>query len=84
MGDQTIMSLVTQLEQFDPEATIFAAEPWQPSSAAKLFVDVTTTEAREGLAYFLEIGIALDVLSEMGSDPIDRSRRLIAYATDDC
>jgi len=90
----TLFEAVTQLAKFDPADTIYAAEPWTPHSSAIIAYAPDDggrppEVAGLGLVYFLEVDIALEVLSDW-TGPTDgqahdvaRCRRLIEYAEND-
>ncbi|MES1197425.1 MAG: hypothetical protein ABUL55_02260 [Pseudomonadota bacterium] len=85
---RTILSLVEGLDQLDPEATIYATEPWTPESQAIVAIEDTTTGvAKDGMTYFLEIALALEILEDWDKSglrsTIDRCRRVIEYAQND-
>lgn len=89
----TLADIVTRLSEFDHTYTIYAAEPWTPTSLA--IIDYEPDEGglpaealRLGLSYFLEIEIANDVVSgwintQVRSDSAATCQRLIDYAVND-
>lgn len=95
MGQMTTLAeVVRSLRQLDPDLTIFAAEPWTGSSAAAVergSVRGGPPEAavRAGLAYFLEVHIAREVVDDWNgymegkASDEDLCDRLISYAVND-
>lgn len=95
MGQVTkLIDLVAALESLDPNATIYAGEPWSSESPAVVEAEPSSgglpqVAAQAGLNYFLEVFVARDFLADWESG-LDRSPtvqercdRLIRYALDD-
>jgi hypothetical protein len=87
----TLQEIIWQLEQFDRGMTIYAANPWQPSAKALVARPRDDGRAPEeavaaGCAYFLEVFMALGVLSGLtgsrgrGPSEMEKCARLIEYA----
>jgi hypothetical protein len=87
----TLVEIVRQLDQFDRAMTIYAANPWQPSTDALVARPredggVPDKAVAAGCAYFLEVFMALAVLHDLpgvrGGRPNDTERcaKLIEYA----
>ena len=85
-GNLTLLSLVAEFIHLDRGATIYARQPWTPASEAVLIFDeLDTTEPRDGLDYFLEVEVAVEVLSGLKEQDLQqRCDRLIQYAVNDC
>lgn len=87
----TLLDVVANLKKFDHEHTIFAVEPWSPSSSAIVAPEPENGSARgiNGHAYFLEIFIAKECLEDwetvltIGGAPMATCERLISYAIND-
>ncbi|MEI6786201.1 MAG: hypothetical protein WCQ21_35415 [Verrucomicrobiota bacterium] len=89
-----LIEIIRNLDTIDTGQTIYAAEPWTPSSEA---IPVREPEAgnlpaeaqRLGLRYFLEVSVARDFLdgwvSNLGAHSTDEQKcaRLIQYAVND-
>ena len=60
----TLSELVRSAATLDPVATIFAERPWSEDSRAILVGEAVddVREERQGMAYFLEVGLAQEVL----------------------
>lgn len=89
-----LVEAVRDLDALDPNATIYATEPWSPTSeivvAEELESGGPPPEARaRGMKYFLEVFIANEVMesftSQLGRAPTDAEKceRLINYAIND-
>jgi hypothetical protein len=95
MGPVTpLIDIVTKLGTLDPDATIYAAEPWTCESSAMVDVEPASgglpeAASRSGLKYFLEVFVAHDFLADwqatLDKQPTDQERceRLIRYAVND-
>lgn len=61
----TLQQLLGELGSLSDEETLFAAQPWSPSSTA-VSLEEDSPEADDaqarGLAYLLEVGLAKDVV----------------------
>jgi hypothetical protein len=84
----TLVELTTQRAKLDPALTIYAAEPWTPSTRAVATVepdDGSLPEAAmvEGCQYFLEVFIANEVLEGWDGSELDACHRLIQYVAND-
>lgn len=84
-----LSDVLRNLASYDEEATIIAAEPWTPDSAASVHVFDTgrvSEMARDGKTYFLEVAIARE-LRESWTDAQGDERafceRVIQYAIND-
>ncbi len=87
-----LIEAMQQLATLDDDLTIYAREPWTPSSEARLAVEGSEEEKKtktEGLCYFLEVFIAQEFIEDWRSTqkmpPSDEQAcaRLIEYATND-
>jgi len=89
-----LIDVIRQISALDESSTIYAAEPWNPSSEAIVAPEPETgglpVEAQSlGLKYFLEVFIARDFLEgwleNENSEPTDiqKCKRLIEYAIND-
>jgi hypothetical protein len=87
-----LIEAVQQLATLDGDSTIYARQPWTPSSEARLAVEGSEEEKKtktEGLRYFLEVFIAREFLEDWRSTkkapPSEEQScaRLIEYATND-
>jgi len=87
----TLQEIVRQLDRFERGLTIYAANPWQPSTNALVARPGDDGRAPEeavaaGCAYFLEVFMALAVLRDLhglrGREPseMEKCARLIEYA----
>jgi hypothetical protein len=85
---------IAALATLDPEATIYAAEPWHPDATALIIrepADGRLPEAAERakMTYFLEVRLAQDVaddwlrLKGASHDVLALCERLIGYAKND-
>lgn len=90
----TLADVVRDLPRLDPELTIYAARPWKATSAALVEREpdeggLPEGAASGGLAYFLEVDIAQDVVEDWQeyrggeADSEDLCERLISYAAND-
>lgn len=90
----TLLGIVENLESFDGEDTIYAAEPWAVDSQALVTREPDTgglpVEAQEqGLKYVLEVFIARGFLEgwaeNLNAEPTSQEKcvRLIQYAVTD-
>ena len=90
----TLLEVVGELSDLDDQLTIYAQEPWNPTSLAVVAheaEDGTWVQYRDGIAfsYFLEVFIALDFLKGWeanSAEPIGlpaKCNRLIEYAIND-
>jgi hypothetical protein len=90
----TLLEMTEKLGQLDREHTIYAAKPWTPESLAVVAEEPQRggrpPEAVErGLAYFLEVAIARDFLTDWQASLRQKvslrecCQRLIGYATND-
>ncbi|TDC28854.1 hypothetical protein [Kribbella albertanoniae] len=81
-----------RIEQFDEDLTIYAARPWTIDSEASLEVNEdSTTRPLNGLDYFLEVDIAVEVIEAWsihrpGQVPTtaERCEAIVFYADNDC
>lgn len=93
MGQLTLREALASIEDLDEEATIYVARPWDPASTTAIAIEGEETANRaidEGLAYFLEVSIAKEVIEVWGewrggrvptSD--ERCEAVIHYAVND-
>ncbi|AHF89146.1 hypothetical protein OPIT5_01595 [Opitutaceae bacterium TAV5] len=90
----TLFEIINKLGEFDREHTIYAVEPWSPSSAAVVEPEpqsggVPADAEKRGMSYFLEVFIAQDFLEDwQGNLPkkpsaTERCQRVIDYAIND-
>ena len=88
----TLIEAVQQLAKFDDDLTIYARDPWGPSTEVKLAVEGSEEEKKAKsvrLRYFLEVSIAREFLEDWRATqkktPTDEQScaRLIDYATND-
>ncbi len=86
----TLLDVVSALASADPEATIYAAEPVAPHSAAMVCVEPEDGGSPAGFAYLLEVNLARDVLNVWAQWRDDRAptlddaaRAIIYYAEHD-
>ena len=73
--------IVEQLDELDPEATIYAERPWLASSRALVALepeDGSLPDGAEGMAYFLEVDAAL--IASAVSAAATRFDRVLHYA----
>jgi hypothetical protein len=87
-----LIEAVQKLATLDGDLTIYARDPWTPSSDARLAVEGSEDEKKtmtEGLRYFLEVFVAREFLEDWKPTqknlPTDEQScaRLIGYATND-
>ncbi|ESW89017.1 MULTISPECIES: hypothetical protein [unclassified Mesorhizobium] len=89
-----MLDIVGRLPEFDEEDTIYVSEPWTEDSDAMVATGpegalVPAEAAKEGLTYFLEIHIAIEVIEAWVASLKERPslsaicERLIYYATYD-
>jgi hypothetical protein len=87
-----LIEAVQQLAKLDDDFTIYAREPWTPSTDARVALEGSEEEKKisaEGLRYFIEVFIARDFLEDWR--PTQKKAptegqccgRLIEYATND-
>jgi hypothetical protein len=84
----TLLELTKQLAKLDPSLTIYAADPWSPSTIAVAAMEpadgsVPEVALVEQCRYFLEVFIANEVLEGWRGSQLDACRRLIQHATSD-
>lgn len=89
----TLRDALASIEEFDEEATIYAAKPWDPASTTAIAIEGEETADRAiggGLAYFLEVSVAKEVIevwSEWRSGRVptsdERCEAVIHYAVND-
>ena len=90
----TLGDLCNRLDEFDPEFTIYAREPWTLASEAVVAAEpdeggLPQAAHRAGLAYFIEVFLAIEFLdgweSSLTAAPSGtaRAQRLIDYAVND-
>jgi hypothetical protein len=83
-----------RLHEFDHEGTIYAREPWCPTSEAIVATEPASgglpeSARRRALAYFLEVFVAREFLDDWVSSsstpptPEEQVQRLIHYAVYD-
>jgi hypothetical protein len=84
---KTIQDMIDHLDALADGATIYARLPWSPDSDADVKTepeDGSNPCEAQGLAYFLEVFIAKEVLGSMREEsPLDRCLRVIRYAIND-
>lgn len=89
-----LLDIVGRLPEFDEEDTIYVSEPWTEDSDAMVATGpegalVPAEAAKEGLTYFLEIHIAIEVIEGWVASLKEKPslsaicERLIYYATYD-
>lgn len=66
---KTLGEIIAHLSELDPDETIYALEPWTEKSPAIVVVppeegDLPEEAIRAGMAYFLEVFIALEVIED--------------------
>jgi hypothetical protein len=93
MGQLTLRDALASIDDFDDEATIYAAKPWDPTSTTVIAAEgeeTANTAIGEGLAYFLEVSIAkeaIEVWSEWRGGRVpsadERCEAVIHYAVND-
>jgi hypothetical protein len=87
----TLDDAVRQLDQLDDDAIVCVRRPWSPSSECVVVtpdqnLGVPQDVSDAGLAYFLEVHVAREVLGVFGDKPstrAERGRLLIFYAEND-
>lgn len=90
----TLLDVVTHLDTFDPESTIYAAEPWSPTSSAVVATEpddgaVPRDAASQKAKYFIEVFVAQEFLAAWKANvkpyasEIERCERLVQYALND-
>jgi hypothetical protein len=90
----SLKSLIDSIPSLDPEATIFAVEPWTHDTLATLIIEppdvqLVETESRIGMKYFLEVTIAKELVQgwekTLNGPPTSEERcdRVICYAVHD-
>lgn len=65
MGVAMLRDALASIDGFDEEATIYAREPWGPTSAAVIAIEgeeSATKAISEGFTYLLEVSLAKDVI----------------------
>lgn len=93
-ADLRLADISKNLSEFDQDATIYAAKPWNAQSFAVVALEPESGGLPElasvsGFEYFLEVFIATEVLADweasLGRVPTDHERceRLIEYAVND-
>ncbi|MGC4007077.1 MAG: hypothetical protein QM811_29720 [Pirellulales bacterium] len=88
MNCRTLLELTTHRSDFDPGLTIYAAEPWSPSSLAIVAAEsvdgsIPPIALHNQCRYFLEVFIVNEVLSGWSGSDLDACHRLIKYAESD-
>ncbi|PTY04247.1 hypothetical protein DB347_20330 [Opitutaceae bacterium EW11] len=94
MGKMTLLEATNKLGEFDPEHTIYAVEPWSPTSTAIVGAEpqegtVPADPESRGMSYFLEISVAQDFIEDLEASlpkkpsANERCQRLIDYAIND-
>ncbi|TGR17814.1 MULTISPECIES: hypothetical protein [unclassified Mesorhizobium] len=89
-----LLDIVGRLSEFDEEDPVYAAEPWTEDSDAMVLpqqdgVLVPREAAKEGLAYFLEINLAIEITEALVVSQKEKPNisaiceRVIYYATYD-
>lgn len=85
----TLSEILQRLHTFDEEATIIAAEPWTPMSAARVIGSpedgLLSGFSRDGMSYFLEVSIARELQEGRPAGQNDEAfcRRLIEWTISD-
>ncbi len=88
----SLLEVVRNLETFDEEATIYAAEPWTKESLSVVLREpdsggIPTAAAEANLRYFLEVFVAQEFLegwpTTTEADLERKCERLIKYAITD-
>ncbi len=88
----TLLEIVSRLDTFDEESTIYAAKPWTADAYAIVALETEDLpeEAQElGLKYFLEMFVAHHFLKgwvrnlDAEPTPQEKCMRLIQYANTD-
>ena len=95
MGRLTKLSdIVSRLEDFDEDDTIYVAEPWAEDSNAMVAPEpdeglVPAKAAKAGLTYFIEVFMAIEFTEAWVASQEEKPslsaicQRLIEYATND-
>ena len=89
-----LIKIIQELEDFDNESTIYAANPWTENSKALVLSEPESGELppeakKLDLKYFLEISIARNFLEDwtanLNTQPTIQQKfaRLLQYATQD-
>ena len=84
-----LLNALANLDHFDSEATLYAAEPWSFSSPIMVVSnppDAAEPIVQDGAAYayFLEVFIAREFIEDFGNPDLQAScDRLISYAIND-
>jgi hypothetical protein len=89
-----LVEIIEQLSDYDPELTIYAKEPWTPTSEALVDEDpedggLPASAQSKGLSYFLEVFIATEFIEGWLStrtrpvSPREQCERLVQYAVND-
>lgn len=81
MGEKmrTLEQVLLNINNEDPEHTIYAERPWTMKSKAVVCLE-DSIDVPSNLSYFLEIFLVLDVIEDIGSSSM---QRIIEYAEDD-
>jgi hypothetical protein len=86
----TLLDVISELASADSEATIYAAVPFAPHSAAMVCVEREDGGSPAGLSYLLEVDLAHDVLDVWarwrdGKEPTpeEATQAIIHYAVHD-
>ena len=86
----TLLEVISALASADPEATIYAAVPVAPHSAAMVCVEPEDGGSPTGFSYLLEVDLARNVLDVWarwrdGKEPTpeEATRAIIHYAEHD-
>lgn len=90
----TLLEAIRDLDSFEEEDTIYAAEPWNENSTVMVAAEppgggLPTQAAEHALRYFLEVSIARDFLQDWSGSPgtkptlEEKCARLIKYAITD-
>lgn len=89
-----LLDIVGRLPEFDEKDTIYVSEPWTEDSDAMVATGpqdalVPAEAAKEGLAYFLEINLAIEITEALVASQKEKPsisaicERIIYYATYD-
>ncbi len=83
--------VAARIEHLDQDLTIYAAKPWTIASEASVELGDDTTRPRQGLDYFLEVDLAVEVIEAWsrhrpGQVPTtaERCEAIVYYADNDC
>lgn len=89
----TLIDAIRQAETLDPEATIYASEPWTENTEVIVTVESPTGDLPDAavemaMVYFLEVSVVHDLLEDMRRSselvtPQQKCKRIIDYATND-